>query len=140
MLVSSMKNNCLDFLFTATSYETRREGYIWWEAWQTFTDNGRLFSGSTFFTISLLLVLKLRFSYNSRSNSQGSNSSCIKRRTNVQALFFLMFYSFQAIKGIPAIPIGYNPATWMLEVTTPAIEQSLEVDFAELYRESSQFR
>uniref|UniRef100_A0A3Q7I0D1 Uncharacterized protein n=1 Tax=Solanum lycopersicum TaxID=4081 RepID=A0A3Q7I0D1_SOLLC len=27
---------------------------------------------------------------------------------------------FQSIPGIPPIPSGYNPATWMLEISTPA--------------------
>ncbi|XP_020221803.1 ABC transporter G family member 31 [Cajanus cajan] len=51
-----------------------------------------------------------------------------------------MIKYFQNIKGISPIPSGYNPATWMLEVTTPAIEQKLGVDFAEVYENSEQFR
>lgn len=47
---------------------------------------------------------------------------------------------FQNIKGTPPIPSGYNPATWMLEVTTSAIEQKLGEDFADLYEKSEQFR
>lgn len=35
---------------------------------------------------------------------------------------------------------GYNPATWMLEVTTPALEERFSMDFADLYKESEQFR
>ncbi|KAL5740116.1 hypothetical protein ACOSQ2_029296 [Xanthoceras sorbifolium] len=46
----------------------------------------------------------------------------------------IMVDYFQGISGITPIPSGYNPATWMLEVTTPAIEQRLGVDFADLYR------
>ncbi|KAL5748076.1 hypothetical protein ACOSP7_025115 [Xanthoceras sorbifolium] len=52
----------------------------------------------------------------------------------------IMVDYFQGISGITPIPSGYNPATWMLEVTTPAIEQSLGVDFADLYRKSDQYR
>ncbi|KAL5750509.1 hypothetical protein ACOSP7_025112 [Xanthoceras sorbifolium] len=52
----------------------------------------------------------------------------------------IMVDYFQAISGITPIPSGYNPATWMLEVTTPAIEQRLSVDFADLYRKSDQYR
>ncbi|KAK0606014.1 hypothetical protein LWI29_033152 [Acer saccharum] len=44
------------------------------------------------------------------------------------------------ISGITPIPNGYNPATWMLEVTTPAIEQRLGLDFADLYSKSDQYR
>ncbi|XVF68990.1 hypothetical protein PTKIN_Ptkin11bG0045400 [Pterospermum kingtungense] len=47
---------------------------------------------------------------------------------------------FQGINGIPSIPDGYNPATWMLEVTSPAIEQRIGRDFADLYTNSAQFR
>ncbi|CAL1397627.1 unnamed protein product [Linum trigynum] len=47
---------------------------------------------------------------------------------------------FQGIVGIPSIPNGCNPATWMLEVTASDVEQKLRADFAELYRTSQQFR
>lgn len=47
---------------------------------------------------------------------------------------------FQSIPGIPPIPSGYNPATWMLEISTPAAEERLGQDFAVLYRNSEQFR
>lgn len=44
------------------------------------------------------------------------------------------------MNGVPPIPDGYNPATWMLEVSTPAAEERLGIDFAETYRSSDQFR
>ncbi|XP_024032997.1 pleiotropic drug resistance protein 2 isoform X2 [Morus notabilis] len=44
---------------------------------------------------------------------------------------------FEAIPGVPKIRDGYNPATWMLEVTTPQVGAQLDVDFAELYANSS---
>ncbi|XP_034687784.1 ABC transporter G family member 31 isoform X2 [Vitis riparia] len=47
---------------------------------------------------------------------------------------------FQGISGIPPIPDGYNPATWMLEITTPAAEERIGEDFADLYRNSENFR
>lgn len=46
----------------------------------------------------------------------------------------------QGIGGIPPIADGYNPATWMLEVTTPAVEQRIGQDFADIYLSSNQFR
>ncbi|KAJ7530183.1 hypothetical protein O6H91_15G083600 [Diphasiastrum complanatum] len=46
---------------------------------------------------------------------------------------------FEAIAGVPRIKDGYNPATWMLEVTSPAIEQNHGVDFAAIYQNSSLF-
>ncbi|CAI8585681.1 unnamed protein product [Vicia faba] len=47
---------------------------------------------------------------------------------------------FQGIGGIPPIPSGYNPATWVLEVTTPAVEEKIDSDFAAIYKNSAQFR
>ncbi|KAH7512125.1 hypothetical protein FEM48_Zijuj12G0057400 [Ziziphus jujuba var. spinosa] len=41
-----------------------------------------------------------------------------------------------AVPGVPKIKDGYNPATWMLEVTAPAVEAQLNVDFAEIYANS----
>lgn len=52
--------------------------------------------------------------------------------------FFLIV--LQGISGIPPIPSGYNPATWVLEVTTPATEERIDADFAEIYKNSEQFR
>ncbi|KAK4422339.1 Pleiotropic drug resistance protein 1 [Sesamum alatum] len=43
---------------------------------------------------------------------------------------------FEGIEGVPKIKDGYNPATWMLEVTTSAQELVLGVDFADHYRSS----
>ncbi|KAK9149768.1 hypothetical protein Scep_008525 [Stephania cephalantha] len=47
---------------------------------------------------------------------------------------------FEAINGVPKIRDGYNPATWMLEVTTQAQEEMLGVDFAEVYRKSDLYQ
>ncbi|OMO57995.1 ABC-2 type transporter [Corchorus olitorius] len=47
---------------------------------------------------------------------------------------------FEAVEGVPKIRPGYNPAAWMLEVTSPAEESRLGVDFAEIYRRSSLFQ
>ncbi|KAK7356955.1 hypothetical protein VNO80_16236 [Phaseolus coccineus] len=43
---------------------------------------------------------------------------------------------FEAIPGVPKIKDGYNPATWALEISSPAVESQLCVDFAELYTKS----
>lgn len=48
--------------------------------------------------------------------------------------------SKQSIPGTPPIPDGYNPATWMLEVTTPAAEERIGQDFAVIYKNSMQYR
>ncbi|KAK4432539.1 ABC transporter G family member 39 [Sesamum alatum] len=47
---------------------------------------------------------------------------------------------FEAIPGVPKIKEGYNPATWMLEVSTTACEVQLGVDFTELYAKSSLYQ
>ncbi|KAI9100833.1 hypothetical protein K1719_024195 [Acacia pycnantha] len=47
---------------------------------------------------------------------------------------------FEGIEGIKKIKDGYNPATWMLEVTTQAQEMALDVDFANLYKNSDLYR
>ncbi|KAL3825795.1 hypothetical protein ACJIZ3_021824 [Penstemon smallii] len=47
---------------------------------------------------------------------------------------------FEAIPGVPKIKYGYNPATWMLDVTTAAVESQLKVDFADIYAKSSLYQ
>ncbi|RRT63316.1 hypothetical protein B296_00018839 [Ensete ventricosum] len=47
---------------------------------------------------------------------------------------------FEGIEGVRKIKDGYNPATWMLEVTTLAQEEMLGVDFAETYKNSDLHR
>ncbi|KAJ0865543.1 putative ABC transporter, AAA+ ATPase domain, ABC-2 type transporter, ABC-transporter [Helianthus annuus] len=47
---------------------------------------------------------------------------------------------FEDIDGVSRIKDGYNPATWMLEVSTSAQEIALGVDFAEIYKKSQLFR
>ncbi|QCE02081.1 ATP-binding cassette [Vigna unguiculata] len=47
---------------------------------------------------------------------------------------------FESIEGVSKIKVGYNPATWMLEVTTPAQELNLGVDFNQIYRNSELYR
>ncbi|WVZ66097.1 hypothetical protein U9M48_015371 [Paspalum notatum var. saurae] len=44
---------------------------------------------------------------------------------------------FEAIPGVPKITEGYNPATWMLEVSSPLAEARMNVDFAEIYANSA---
>ncbi|KAM0951253.1 putative ABC-type xenobiotic transporter [Dioscorea sansibarensis] len=45
--------------------------------------------------------------------------------------------SCKRIPGVPKIKQKYNPATWMLEVTSTSLEQQLGIDFAEVYVNSS---
>ena len=46
----------------------------------------------------------------------------------------------KGIQGVRTISDGYNPATWMLEVTTSAKEIELGMDFAEVYKNSELYR
>jgi hypothetical protein len=54
--------------------------------------------------------------------------------------YILLIFSKQSIPGVNHISEGYNPATWMLEVTTQACEEILGLDFAVVYKNSDQFR
>nr|KYP71088.1 ABC transporter G family member 39 [Cajanus cajan] len=47
---------------------------------------------------------------------------------------------FECIEGVPKIKDGYNPATWMLEVTTASIEAQLGIDFVEIYANSTLYQ
>ena len=46
----------------------------------------------------------------------------------------------QGINGIQKIKESYNPATWMLEVSSIAQESALGVDFSEIYKNSDLYR
>ncbi|MQM20638.1 hypothetical protein Taro_053662 [Colocasia esculenta] len=47
---------------------------------------------------------------------------------------------FESIQGVNKIKDGYNPATWMLEVTTLAQEEALGVSFSDLYKNSELYQ
>nr|GME18056.1 pleiotropic drug resistance protein 2-like [Ipomoea batatas] len=47
---------------------------------------------------------------------------------------------FEAVPGVPKIKDGYNPATWMLEITATAFEAQIGVDFADIYANSSLYQ
>ncbi|KAJ3673148.1 hypothetical protein LUZ60_006522 [Juncus effusus] len=47
---------------------------------------------------------------------------------------------FQTIPGVPKIREDHNPATWMLDITTPAMEADLSLDYAEVYANSSLYQ
>ncbi|KAM1965448.1 hypothetical protein ACFX15_045785 [Malus domestica] len=47
---------------------------------------------------------------------------------------------FEAVPGVPKIKEKYNPATWMLEVSSTATELRLEIDFAQHYKSSSLYQ
>ncbi|XP_030480269.1 pleiotropic drug resistance protein 1 isoform X1 [Cannabis sativa] len=47
---------------------------------------------------------------------------------------------FESIEGVNKIKDGYNPATWMLEVTSSAQEIALGIDFADIFKTSDLYR
>ncbi|KDP42709.1 hypothetical protein JCGZ_23649 [Jatropha curcas] len=47
---------------------------------------------------------------------------------------------FEAVPGVPKIKDGYNPATWMLDISTSSMEAQLNVDFAQIYMNSSLYQ
>ncbi|KAH7352830.1 hypothetical protein KP509_19G066000 [Ceratopteris richardii] len=47
---------------------------------------------------------------------------------------------FETIPGVQPITDGYNPATWMLDISSPSAEARLQVDFAEIYRTSALYQ
>ncbi|GAV68078.1 ABC_tran domain-containing protein/ABC2_membrane domain-containing protein/PDR_assoc domain-containing protein [Cephalotus follicularis] len=47
---------------------------------------------------------------------------------------------FEEINGVPKINDGYNPATWMLEITSAAQESTLGINFTDVYRNSELHR
>ncbi|KAI5669463.1 hypothetical protein M9H77_19316 [Catharanthus roseus] len=53
---------------------------------------------------------------------------------------FELIKYFEAINGVEKIRDGYNPATWMLEVSSQVQETSLGVNFAEYYKSSELYR
>ena len=50
--------------------------------------------------------------------------------------FNFLCFANQGILGIPKIRKNYNPATWMLEVTSISAEAELGLDFAQVYESS----
>uniref|UniRef100_A0A0D9XC12 ABC transporter domain-containing protein n=1 Tax=Leersia perrieri TaxID=77586 RepID=A0A0D9XC12_9ORYZ len=52
-----------------------------------------------------------------------------------------IFESFdEAIPGVPRIKDGQNPAAWVLEISSQAMEYTIGVDYSEIYRNSSLYR
>ncbi|GJN07299.1 hypothetical protein PR202_ga25119 [Eleusine coracana subsp. coracana] len=47
-----------------------------------------------------------------------------------------MIKYFEEIEGVNGIKDGYNPATWMLDVTSTVQEQMPEIDLSEIYKRS----
>mgnify|MGYP007132928451 CR=1 FL=1 len=71
------------------------------------------------------------------------NSSTLLHRLyklRIESVYlFSWLKSFQNIPGVPKIKDGYNPATWMLEISSEPMEAHLDVNFAHLFENSSLF-
>lgn len=52
----------------------------------------------------------------------------------------MKFFFWQGIPGVPKIINNYNPATWILEATSPSVEAEHGVDFADIYQESALYK
>lgn len=48
----------------------------------------------------------------------------------------VVIHVLQAINGVPRLTEGLNPATWMLQVSTPGMEANIGVNFADIYKDS----
>lgn len=46
----------------------------------------------------------------------------------------------KGIEGVSKIKEGYNPATWMLEVTSASQEVALGINFTDVYKNSELYR
>ena len=47
---------------------------------------------------------------------------------------------FEAIPGVPKIKGSINPATWMLEISTPGMEDRSGINFADIYENSQVYQ
>jgi len=52
----------------------------------------------------------------------------------------MWFHIIQGIQGVSKIKDGYNPATWMLEVTATSQEQIVGADFSDIYKKSELYQ
>lgn len=47
---------------------------------------------------------------------------------------------FEGLPAVPKLKEGLNPATWMLQISTPGMEKVIGVDFAVAYKSSATYR
>lgn len=73
----------------------------------------------------------------STTTSRHCLCDCIENQTQIHGdVYRLICELLQSISGVPKIKEGSNPATWMLEITSSAVEAQLDVDFAEIFAKS----
>lgn len=47
---------------------------------------------------------------------------------------------FEAVEGVPPIKEGFNPSTWMLDITSQGSERTIGVDFAQIFAKSELYQ
>ena len=65
---------------------------------------------------------------NIRCNGRGYCSTIVSLKANKDLLYNTANISLNFSKAVPEVPAikdGYNPATWMLEISTQAAEQRI---------------
>lgn len=117
------------FVYTAASVETRRSGGLRGSSGEELLLTCGILRGMIFLLANVLdnklLVLV--------------NMVQIHAVYHKTPLACLSIFFFQAIPGVPKIKDGYNPAAWMLEVTSQGTENKLNVNFFEIYKNSALF-
>ncbi|KAI8548584.1 hypothetical protein RHMOL_Rhmol07G0284000 [Rhododendron molle] len=63
----------------------------------------------------------------------------IDSETKMVTLNLAIAIPISGIDGVSKVKDGYNPATWMLEVTAPASETALGIDFANVFKNSEPY-
>lgn len=58
----------------------------------------------------------------------------------VGLILFTITLFIKSINGVRRMEVGYNPATWVLEVTASAQEELLGIKFSSVYRKSELHR
>ena len=64
------------------------------------------------------------------------SSTFWEKRLNNGPKITIETWCIQGIEGVNKIKDGYNPATWMLEVTSAVQEQMLGIDLPKIYKHS----
>lgn len=60
----------------------------------------------------------------------------MSQRHKVKSPNYCLSPFWQNINGVPKIQENYNPATWMLEITSSSSEEQLDLNFAHIYENS----
>lgn len=64
------------------------------------------------------------------------NSSDMSQKPEVKLTNYCFISLWQNINEVPKIQENYNPATWMLDITSSSSEEQLNLNFAYIYENS----